>query len=58
MEQLLTPKDFADKMRELDQNDNVETKHILADNLIIKLLVQLGYQDGAKVFQDMAKWYS
>lgn len=31
--------------------------HELADKLVAKLLIQLGYSEGAILFRDMHKWY-
>ena len=42
----------------LDDCDDPELFHIYADNLISKLLIELGYGAGAEVFLDAERWYS
>ena len=56
----MTKEDFKQEMQNIiDQSDlDFEWAHYKADELIIKLLIELGYYDGAKIFDDMPKWYS
>lgn len=56
----MTKEDFKQEMQNImDQNDcDWESAHYEADKLIIELLNELGYDDGAKIFDDMPKWYS
>ncbi len=53
----MTPDEFHEKMLELETHDP-EMFHIYADELIVKLLIQLGYGAGAVIFRDHEKWYS
>lgn len=57
---ILTPKEFADKMRELkkEYSDDLEERHILMDELMLDLLITLGYIEGCQVFADTKMWYS
>lgn len=49
---------FKKKMAEIASDDDTETKHYEADQLMAAVLVQLGYDDGVKIFNSMDKWYS
>lgn len=66
---MITRKEFRDKMLEFssikmwpnDPNSKLidcEVAHHEADKLIIELLFQLGYGEGAIIFEQMEKWYS
>ena len=50
--------DFAEKMQNIFKNEDTETAHIKADELICETLKQLGYTEGVKVFMENLKWYS
>ena len=59
----MTKEEFYNEMLELkneliDINDNLETFHIAADNLMCDLLIRLGYDQGVEVFEYAEKWYS
>ena len=54
----MTPEGFARKMKEIASNDDIETCHELADNLMMELLSSLGYSEGVNVFDQMDKYYS
>jgi hypothetical protein len=59
----LTPKEFEDKLAKIhkkyliDVNDE-EVCHIKMDDLIQRLLIDLGYEDGAYIFEHTKKWYA
>ena len=53
-----TPKEFAEKMRQLAENGDPEADHIKSDELMCQLLTSLGYGEGVKIFKEMYKWYS
>ena len=66
-DKVMTPKEFRDKMVEASLTKykvgvamkiDKENAHAAADGLMCKLLEELGYTDGIKVFYDMDKWYS
>lgn len=58
LEKEFSAKGFANEMRRIDRNDNTEMAHILADELMCKLLRELGYGEGVDIFEKMDKWYS
>ena len=55
---IMTPKQFAKRMKEIRDDGDIEKAHWEADMLMCQLLQQLGYGDGVKLFTDMPKWYS
>lgn len=61
MDEVLTPEQFAARMRELSaesDNGDEETAHINADALMCGILRHFGYGDGVAVFKKMGKWYA
>lgn len=54
----MTPEDFKERMEEIAKSGGGEEPHIEADQLIIELLSQIGYKEGAEIFSKMTKWYS
>ena len=58
LEQEFSEKGFANEMRRIDRNNDTEMAHILADELMCKLLRELGYGEGVDIFEQMDKWYS
>ena len=56
----MKPDEFLHEMLLLKEkwNDDIEQFHIEADSLLCNMLVELGYVDGTRVFQNMPKWYS
>lgn len=58
LEKEFSTKGFANEMRIIDRNNNTEMAHILADELMCKLLRELGYDEGVDIFEKMSKWYS
>lgn len=57
-EKEFSAKGFANEMRRIDRNNDTEMAHILADELMCKLLRELGYGEGVDIFEKMDKWYS
>ena len=64
-----TPKRFAQEMGEIarmyDAGEDFagrfigeEEAHILADELMCKILSELGYGEGVDIFLKMPKWYA
>ena len=61
--EVITPQEFAEQMKDISEMENSygrdpEMSHIKADEFIIEVLTELGYGDGAKIFDNMPKWYS
>ena len=54
---IMTPDEFEARMKEAAEEDG-ETGHRLADELMAKLLTSLGYGKGVEVFEKMGKWYA
>ena len=59
----LTPEEFTNKMTELYkkyiiEKDDEEYAHGHMDELICELLINLGYEDGVRVFYATPKWYA
>ena len=54
----MTPEEFKNKMQKIAAEYGIEDGHIEADDLMIELLKELGYGEGAEIFDQMDKWYS
>lgn len=54
----ITPEDFAKRMKEITEIEDKEIAHKKADTLMIRVLMEIGYDDGAKLFHAMPKWYA
>ena len=50
--------EFEAKMADIFKNEDTETAHMKADELMCEALKQLGYTEGVKVFTENIKWYS
>ena len=57
---MTTPEEFEAAMRQIDNSieAHTESAHRGADDLMCKMLRELGYGDAVKVFEDMPKWYA
>ncbi len=56
---MITPAEFEDKMREINDSGNeIDINHIAADDLFCAVLRDLGYVKGVEIFERMEKWYS
>ena len=55
----MTPEEFRDKMQEIfgDRYDT-EDAHLEADDLMCKVLTDLGYGEGVEIFTKAEKWYA
>ena len=53
----MTPEEFARRMQEIDSGDP-ETSHREADELMARVLRELGYGAGVDVFDNMSRWYA
>lgn len=55
----MTPAEFADEMRAIAQlKGDIESSHAKADELMARVLEELGYGAGIRWFRDMERWYS
>ena len=54
----MTAEEFALKMNEISDSDDLEERHVDADALMCDLLRELGYGDGVEIFMNMYKWYA
>jgi len=56
----MTPGEFEAEMIAIRENNlgYTEIIHILQDQLMVKVLKELGYGGGAYVFEDSPGWYS
>lgn len=54
----MTPQEFKEKMIEISKIVDIECSHGLADDLMKKALIELGYEDGVQIFEKMDKWYA
>lgn len=52
------PKEFEIGMQILAAMDDQEHRHYYMDRLMANVLIQLGYEDGIKVFNTSPKWYA
>lgn len=54
----MTPEEFEKQMLKLQKNGDEEERHMKMDNLICKLLIKLGYEEGINIFKNTKKWYA
>ena len=55
---LAMPKEFAEKMEAFSSLGDRETRHQLADSLMVRELESLGYAAGCKIYDAMEKWHA
>ena len=62
VQRVMTPEEFLQEMGELALYEYgmgpLADQHLAGDRLMCKLLKELGYSEGVKVFVDMGKWYA
>lgn len=56
----MTPIEFEKEMKKLQKKykDDTETLHSTMDDLMMKTLIDLGYDKGVSIFKQQEKWYS
>lgn len=60
----MTPEMFTDKMKAIindSKNEIVfdeEVAHARMDDLMCEVLVELGYEEGVRIFEETSKYYS
>lgn len=52
------PGAFEYEMKSIEEMEDIEQKHRVADAILICFLRRLGYEKGCDVFDKMRKWYS
>ena len=55
---IMTPEEFTQKMIEISMTDDTQDRHEAGDSLMQEVLTQLGYGEGADVFEEFDKWYA
>lgn len=50
--------EIKEKLKELQESDDVELSHYEADQIICNLLNDLGYTDVVKEYDKISKWYA
>ena len=60
LDQDWTPETFAEEMRKIQEEykDDPEDCHWVMDAVMVHVLTQLGYGEGATVFAGTKKWYA
>ena len=55
----MTPHEFHERMREIFPDDGYDPSaaHEVADRLLVDVLIDLGYQEGARVYLDADRDY-
>jgi hypothetical protein len=49
---------YIDRMKECLDNPDIEMAHVDADDLLVSLLRELGYQELADIYENVNKWYA
>ena len=57
---IITPEEFAKHMQELQEeyDDDIEERHQLMDDYMLKVLRSLGYGEGCDIFDRTPMWYA
>lgn len=54
----MTPEEFYKEMKKISKIGDREQAHGLADELMCKVLTQLGYKKGIDIYNSMEQWYA
>jgi len=56
----ISPRAFANIMERLHDSlaHDTETQHYVMDQIICEVLIDLGYEEGVRIFKDTKKWYA
>ena len=49
---------YLTQMKELEQEDDTERVHVVADGILCELLEELGYIELVATFRALHKWYA
>ena len=55
---MMTPEEFANRMRQILETEDIEGGHKKMDDLMCALLVSLGYIEGIDIYNTTHKWYA
>lgn len=55
---VVTPEQFLARMAVIAEDDDQESAHCDADDLLCEVLASLGFGDGVAIFAAMPKWYA
>ena len=55
---MINKQEYIEKLRKLNELNDTEAEHILADDLLVEILIKLGYQDIVDEYERINKWYS
>ena len=57
---MTTPEEFAAQMQKIHETmgGDEEAAHRAMDDLMAKVLIELGYRDGVAIFDKQYKWYA
>lgn len=53
----ISPDEFAERMKKLSSINDLKTRHLLMDNLMLEVLKQFGYEKGSDIFEESDKYY-
>lgn len=54
----MTRHEAIKKLKNLQEMDDVEIAHLMADDILVKFLNNLGYSDVTKEWDEVYKWYA
>lgn len=54
----MSPAEFAERLRLVFKEADIEEEHSKADGLMCEVLESLGYGEGVEVFVNARKWYA
>ena len=57
---MTTPEQFRDEMQKIREEigGDVEVAHACMDDVLCRVLMELGYRDGVAIFDEQDKWYA
>lgn len=58
IEEAKTPEELIPFLKVLQEDDDTECDHIIADDIILKALRMLGHNELADEYEKVGKWYS
>ena len=55
---MINREEYIEKLRKLKELDNEEAEHAEADDLLVEILIKLGYKDIVDEYESINKWYA